>query len=359
MTSCDQSDDSIANQPLTAAAYLAGGDTEGFLLAAEPRLFIFPADHGKHPGFRNEWWYLTGNVESESGRQFGYQVTFFANAIRSEENQHCEEENAWCTSHVWMGHAAISDVQNQQHYVNEIFSRESPGLAGVQSDPFRVWIQDWQIISTSSDFPWELEILAEDFALSLHLAPAKDPVLQGDDGLSQKNEEPGNASYYYSLTRIKTSGQISLDGELIPVSGESWLDREWSTSALSANQSGWDWFSLQLNDGTELMYYQLRDLEGKSHPYSAGKTISLMGFDWTLTNSDIVLEEIQDWIAPDGTRYTTQWRMQFGNNDWLINALFQEQLMDLTFQYWEGAVNVTDYDSGEKIGVGYLEMVRE
>jgi len=355
---CDANDQAAAGQQISAAEILAGDGVAGYLRAEAPRTFSFPADHGPHPGYRNEWWYLTGNLETLEGRRFGYQVTFFSSAIRPQGENECGPDTTWCSNHIWMGHAALSDVQEASHHADEIFSRQEPALAGAKLDPFRVWIQDWQLFSTGNGFPWELEILADGFALTLSLSPLKQPVLQGDRGLSQKSPEPGNASYYYSLTRIDTSGQVRVNGETYSVSGSSWLDREWSTSALASDQSGWDWFSLQLEDGSELMYYQLRDLAGNAHPNSSGSMTSIMGTQTRVSPEQVRLTPISDWQAPDGTVYTTQWRMQAGENDWIIRSAFDDQLMDVTFQYWEGAVEVLDAGSEVTLGRGYLEMVR-
>jgi len=358
LSACSQQEPPGTQGRLTAAQVLASDDVAGFLRVTEPRRFTFPADHGRHPGYRNEWWYLTGNLETEQGEHFGYQVTFFASALRPDESNDCESDDTWCTNHLWMGHAAVTDSTAQMHYAAEIFSRQEPGLAGVQSSPWRVWIQDWQMFSAGNDFPWEVEVFAEDFALALQLEPLKEPVLQGDAGLSQKSPDAGNASYYYSITRLQTTGQVFINDQSHTVTGSSWLDREWSTSALAAVQSGWDWFSLQLDDGSEFMYYQLRDLDGNAHPNSSGNYTSLVGTQTPVSPGQVSLEELDDWTAPDGTRYTTRWRMTHDQHDWIIDAVIEDQLMAVTFQYWEGAVVVSDADSGEALGRGYLEMVR-
>lgn len=356
LSACSESGEMVTSRQPTAADMLASDNVSGYLRADKARQFSFPEDHGPHPGFRNEWWYLTGNLESEEGERFGYQVTFFSSQLRPQND--CADNSAWCTDRVWMGHAAISEVTGKQHHKAEIFSRENPGLAGASQSPFRVWIQDWQLFSATDSFPWELEIIEEDFAISLLLTPQKRPVLQGESGLSQKSSEPGNASYYYSMTRLDTAGQVHVDGKQHVIDGTSWLDREWSTSALGKDQSGWDWFSLQFNDGSELMYYQLRDLEGNAHPYSSGNLTTLIGGQIPVSRNEITLQETASWQAPDGTVYTTGWRMGYQDKSWLINAVFDEQLMDVTFQYWEGAVDIMEESTGSIIGHGYLEMVR-
>lgn len=357
LAACSEPDtDTTGTERLTAAAALAGGDVAGYQRVTGPRQFSFPEDHGRHPGYRNEWWYLTGNVDTEDGRRFGYQVTFFANALRPSADEACENTR-WCTDHVWMGHAAISDVTTGTHYAAELFSRESPALAGVSASPFRVWIQDWQLFSSAAGLPWELEVFADEFVLTLQLDAVKAPVLQGDAGFSVKSGEPGNASYYYSMTRLATRGQLHLGNKEFTVSGESWLDREWSTSALAADQSGWDWFSLQFDDGTELMYYQLRTRAGSAHPDSSGNFTSLLGTQTAITPEAMTLTPLETWQAPDGTTYDTAWRMQWNGSDWIVRAVFEDQLMDVTFQYWEGAVDVLDARTQSVVGRGYLEMV--
>lgn len=359
LVACGNRAEESSSARLSAADVLGNNDVKGFLRAEQPRLFSFPQDHGPHDGFRNEWWYLTGNVETQAGRRFAYQVTFFSTAIRSDEEDSCKTDvSAWCTNTIWMGHAAVSDVSEEVHYAAERFTRQEPGLAGARLNPFRVWLQDWKLFSGVDDFPWELEIFADDFVLSLSLSATKKPVLQGVNGLSQKSPEPGNASYYYSLTNLKTSGQLFLGGETYNVAGSSWMDREWGTSALAADQSGWDWFSLQFNEGQELMYYQLRKLNGDTHPGSSGNATSLMGTQTQIMPEQMQLEELNTWQAPDGTLYTTRWQMKYLNNDWIIQAVFEDQLMDVSFQYWEGAVDVIESSSGKEVGRGYLEMVR-
>ena len=333
---------------------MGGNDTAGFLRADAAREFSFPEDHGLHPGFRNEWWYLTGNLEDQNGRRFGYQVTFFSTTLKSDAQQN----TGWQSSRIWMAHAALSDVENKEHIALERFSRENPGLAGAQLNPFKVWLENWSLQSDSNDFPWHLNISDAAFSLSLELEPEKDLVLQGDAGLSQKSPEPGNASYYYSYTRLQSEGVININNEDYRVVGSSWLDREWSTSALADDQTGWDWFSLQFNDGQELMYYQLRDTLGLAHPSSDGSWTDQLARQTAIEPGDIRLQERQSWLSPQGVSYGTQWLMTYRGQRWLIRALFDEQMMDLSVPYWEGAVDIVDADSDTPLGQGYLEMVR-
>jgi predicted secreted hydrolase len=345
--------------PAESAAFdlnsvLGGSNTEGYLRADTPRDFSFPQDHGPHAGFRNEWWYFTGNVETAEGRRFGYQVTFFNASLPDAEER--PPSSAWRSERLWMAHVALTDVEGNEHYPRERFSRENPGLAGVALEPFHVWLEDWQVTGDSAG-QWHLRVEDETFALNLDLSASKPPVLQGVNGLSQKSPEPGNASYYYSLTRIATTGSIQLGDESFAVSGDSWLDREWSTSALGADQSGWDWFSLQFDDGQELMYYQLRDTTGAAHPNSSGNWTDTAAQQTLVEAEDIMLEETDTWTSPSGVAYTTAWNLQYAGNRWRVEAVVDDQLMALSIPYWEGAVDVLDA-SGERVGRGYLEMVR-
>ncbi len=335
---------------------LGGANTEGFLRADAPREFSFPADHGPHPGFRNEWWYLTGNLQTAEGRRFGYQVTFFNAAMRAPDI--AGTDSAWDSERLWMAHFAVTDVEAGTHQARERFSRENPGLAGARLSPFKVWLEDWTLVSETNDFPWQLRIADEDLALSLDLTSSKPPALQGENGLSQKSPAAGNASYYYSLTRMPAVGTLTIGDEVFEVSGNSWLDREWSTSALADDQTGWDWFSLQFADGEELMFYQLRTQSGEAHPNSQGNWTDRDGNQQLITTNNIGLDETSWWTSPAGVRYATGWRMQYRNQEWTIRAVIDDQLMDLSIPYGEGAVNVID-KQGATVGQGYLEMVRQ
>lgn len=357
VTACSpapQAEDNESAFEFDVNAVLGGDDTDGFLRAAAPRIFSFPQDHGLHPGFRNEWWYLTGNLEAENGQRFGYQVTFFSTSFASDT----ASTDGWQSPRIWMAHAALTDVANNQHTALERFSRENPGLAGAQLDPFKVWLENWSLSSVTNEFPWSLSLEDNAFNLQLSLTPLKEPVLQGNNGLSQKSPQIGNASYYYSLTRLHSSGEIVLDGVRYQVTGQSWLDREWSTSALADDQTGWDWFSLQFNDGQELMYYQLRDNNGNAHPNSDGNWTDVDAQQIPVSANNIVLIENENWISPAGISYTTEWIIKYAGQEWLVRALVDDQLMNLSVPYWEGAVEILDPVSGEVKGQGYLEMVR-
>ncbi|MEQ8514329.1 MAG: carotenoid 1,2-hydratase, partial [Chromatocurvus sp.] len=260
--------DRAPEDSLAVGEALGGTPAAGFARADSPRSFVFPADHAAHPAYRNEWWYLTGNLETADGRRVGYQLTFFRIALAPGTPA---SDSAWATHQVWMAHVAVTDVAAGEHRHAERYARGGAGLAGQSTQPFGVWLEDWRISGeTDGDFPWTIDVNAGDFALQLTITPLKSPVLQGDNGLSQKSAAPGNASYYYSITRLATRGEVRIGETTYPVTGMSWLDREWSTSALGDDQAGWDWFSLQLDSGNDLMVYRLRQKDGGTDPHSAG-----------------------------------------------------------------------------------------
>jgi len=341
---------------LDVASALGGEATAGFARARTPRQFRFPEDHNAHPDFRNEWWYFTGQVAADSGERFGYQVTFFRVALAPPGP---ERPSAWAARQLWMAHVAVTAIDGGHHWHEERFARDALGLAGQQAQPFRVWLEDWALSGGDGGrFPWQLAIETDAFELALSLEPLREPVLQGDGGLSQKSAEPGNASYYYSITRLATRGSITLDGEAHSVSGSSWLDREWSTSALGEDQAGWDWFSLQLDSGTDLMLYQLRNRDGGSDPHSAGLFLAGDGRQRTLNVDDFQLRPLRWWRAQSGARYPVAWRVYLPREglELVVEALLDDQAMATAVRYWEGAVEVRAARGGAAVGRGYLEM---
>jgi len=345
---------------LAVGTALGGGDSTGYQRAYQPRPFHFPADHGPHPDFRNEWWYVTGNLADAAGRRFGYQLTLFRIALAPVAPA---ADSAWRTNQVYMGHFALTDIAGRRHHGFERFSRGALGLAGARATPFRVWLEDWELAGTESDaFPMRLRARDGDLALDLTLQAGKPVVLQGDRGLSQKSADPGNASYYYSHTRLPTEGTVRLGEQSFAVRGESWLDREWSTSALGPDQTGWDWFALQLDDGRELMFYRLRRKDGGADPFSKGMVVAPDGQARPLHGNEVELQARGEWISPHtGDRYPAGWRLRLpGENlELTVTPTVADQEMRLTVRYWEGAVAVDGRAGDQKVGGrGYLEMTR-
>ncbi|MCW8889242.1 MAG: carotenoid 1,2-hydratase [Sedimenticola sp.] len=353
LTGCQESVDPV-QQTFSATQLLSNSEIEGFSRADHIRPFRFPEDHAAHPDYRNEWWYFTGNLNDQAGRRFGYQVTFFRFALKPPPAT--EHPSSWANNQVWMAHVAITDPQEKRHMAEEKRVREGPGLAGTTLNPLKVWVENWQLTESTKGFPWHVQINTQKMGIDLELTPTVGLVLQGDKGLSQKSAASGNASYYYSYPRLKSQGTITLAGTTYQVTGESWFDREWGTSALSSEQTGWDWFSLQFNSGESLMFYHLRDQQGKADTFSGGTWIDSKAKTARLSLDDVELTPVSWWESPAGIRYPTEWKMQLvpENRTLIVRAVLDKQEMDLSVRYWEGAVDVLE--QGRTIGRGYLEM---
>lgn len=341
----------------------AMGETkdEGFDKAVNKIKFNFPEDHGPHTGFKTEWWYYTGNLTTKDNKKFGYQFTIFRTALSKTKY---ERNSEWNSSQIYMAHFAVTDVSENEFFFEERFSRDGNKLAGAQSVPFRVWLEDWQIIETGEGKNYglpDLRITAknEKSEINFKLKSVKPAVMQGDSGLSQKGKQPGNASYYYSYTRLETEGNIIIDGKEFDVSGYSWMDREWSTSALSGDQKGWDWFALQLDDSTEVMYYQMRKNDGSTDIYSKGIIIGKDGTSRAIIKEDLVLNIEDYWTAPSGEKYPSGWRFIIPkeNIDLKITPAVRDQLMNVSIRYWEGSVMIEGIKNNSNVrGRGYAEL---
>ena len=343
------------SEPPSQLAGLLSADAEGYARALEPRAFEFPADHGPHPEFRNEWWYITGNLDSERGRRFGYELTIFRFSLAPDQP---ESASGWRTNQVYIAHLAITDVADERFLVAQRYSRGALGLAGASAQPFSVWIDDWRISEERPD-TWRLVADDGDFAIDVSLQMQKPPVLNGDAGLSQKSSEPGNASYYYSITRLSTEGRIRVADEEFRVSGLSWLDREWSTSALADNQVGWDWFALQFSDDSDLMFYGLRLNDGSQDPHSGGTFVDADGIATHLDRDDVEITILDTWDSPDGGTYPSRWRLRSAQLgiDVEVTPVLANQELFTTVRYWEGAVDVSGTRFGAPVtGRGYVEL---
>lgn len=344
---------SDADNGVTLLEGMGGDPDPGFERAIAVRPFVFPRDHGAHPGFATEWWYFTGNLFTDAGRRFGYQLTLFRVGLTPGEPA---ADEGWRTHQMYMGHLALSDIAAAEHRHAERFSRAAAGLAGAIADPLQVWLGPWSIRGTPGGaFPLTIDAATETFALQLTLGRGDKPVvLQGDRGLSQKSAAPGNASYYYSHTRLPTQGLVVIDDKRFRVSGNSWWDREWSSSALADDQAGWDWFALQLDDGRDLMFYRMRDRQGQAQRFSRGVLVEVDGTARELALADVSASPTRYWTNQNGARYPVAWQLQVPAHglDLNVETVFDDQSMDTTVAYWEGAVDV----SGSHSGIGYLEL---
>lgn len=349
-----------AERSAVAALTSSAVEAEGHARADRPRSFAFPTDHGPHPDFQTEWWYVTGNLAAADGRRFGFQWTLFRRALAPPtiDPDPGSRPSRWATRQLYMAHFAVTDAAAGRHLAAERFARGAVGLAGARAAPFAAWLEGWRLASRDEGALWplRLEAAAADFAIDLELGRGKPLVLQGDAGLSRKNALPGGASYYYSYPRLPAAGRIEIDGREIAVRGTAWLDREWSTSVLAPEQAGWDWFALQLDDGRELMVYHLRRTDGTVDPFSAGVVVAAEGAVRRLAATDFTLVVTDTWTSPrSGAVYPSRWRLRVpaAGLDLAIAPLVADQELDVSFRYWEGAVEV----AGSVAGRGYVELV--
>jgi predicted secreted hydrolase len=337
-----------------------GAQDPGWQPATPGYVFRFPADHASHPEYRIEWWYYTGNVDTATGRRFGYQVTFFRVGIVAAPRS----ASAWAVRDVFMTHVAISDPVGRRYRFAERLNRSGPGLAGARTDRYEVWNDDW---SAQLDAAGRhvLKTATTGVAVDLVLEPGKPPAINGRDGISQKGATPGNASHYYSLTRMPTAGSLSIDGERYEVTGTSWMDHEFGTSFLEAGQQGWDWFALHLDDGTDLMLYRLRREDGSRDPHSSGTLVRPDGRAVALVAADFTLQPAgPEFRSPaSGARYPVAWRLAVpreGLSLTVSTPLADQELRtgrSTGLAYWEGLVDVSGTGAGRPVrGRGYLEM---
>ena len=318
-----------------------GADVEGFATPTPNPEFVFPKDHGPHPDYRIEWWYITANLQGEDGTEYGLQWTLFRTALAPGEAE------GWRSPQVWFAHAAVTTPK--AHYASERFARGGIGQAGVEAVPFRAWIDEWML--EGADFEaMTLKATGADFGFDMSLDAQGPLVYHGADGFSVKSQE-GQASYYYSQPFFDIQGTLLLPEGEVPVSGKAWLDREWSSQPLSETQSGWDWFSLSFDSGAKLMGFQLRQSTGTG--YSASTWITPDGQTTAFPNGAFGAEPLQIHEVA-GRDVPTRWRVTLPDRgvDVTVDALNKDAWMGLTIPYWEGPVRI----KGSHAGVGYLEM---
>ncbi|MBO9310840.1 MAG: carotenoid 1,2-hydratase [Chloroflexus sp.] len=353
LTACSSPARPVVQATIGAIEAVNAGDIAGFERVVEPRPFIFPADHGPHQTFQTEWWYYTGNLTAENGRRFGFQLTFFRRALSPYLPA---RDSAWATNEVYMAHFAISDINGGRFYAFERFSRAAVGLAGASGNPFHVFLNDWSVEGSGPEgMTMRLRAAQDDVALDLVAVNSRPPVLQGNAGVSQKGSQVGNASAYYSLTRMVSSGTIRIGSVTYTVNGLTWMDREWGTSALEEGVIGWDWFALQLESGHDLMYYQLRAADGKPSPFVGGSLLLPDDTVIILGPGDVELEVTETWRSPrSGAVYPSGWYMRIPRYgiELKVTPALRDQELPTSVVYWEGAVEV----SGSMRGRGYVEL---
>jgi predicted secreted hydrolase len=343
----------------------AAGDS-GFLSVTGPCRLEFPRDHGPHPGFRTEWWYWTGNLKSETGRRFGFQLTFFRYQLTPFGGASAwpDPPSAWRSRQIYLGHAALSDLAGKRHFQSERAARQAFGLGGwVQWGPdITLFLRNWYAVVLPDAH--RLHAFGDDFDFTLEMKPAKAPVRHGIDGYSRKGTTPERASCYYSFTRLETTGTVTAGGKTYEVEGESWMDHEFSTAPLEPGTVGWDWFSLQLSDKTEIMLYLLRQEDGEVNPASSGTYIDASGALRHLEKGYFQVFVKDAWkSAKSGAVYPRRWSLSIPllgiDLDVSSNLADQEMRTAGTtgVTYWEGSVSVKGTKGGSPVeGHGYVEM---
>jgi predicted secreted hydrolase len=320
--------------------------------------FDFPRDHASHPDYRTEWWYYTGNVVSKEGRRFGYQLTFFRTGVVRKP----ATASRWAVRDLYMAHFAVSDIDNGKFYSFERINRAGIGWAGADDISYRVWNEDWEARLEGGDHL--LKAFDGGFQLDLRLTPAKPEVIHGINGVSRKGPSEADASHYYSITRFQAAGKIVAGGEEFDVTGLSWMDHEFGTRFLERSQIGWDWFSIQLDDGRDLMLFQIRREDGGRDPRSSGTLIDSAGRATHLGFNEFYLAPGARWRSTaSGADYPVEWRIEVPGDDLrlVIRAMLDDQELrteeSTGVTYWEGSVEAEGAAGERRLrGRGYLEM---
>jgi predicted secreted hydrolase len=336
---------------------LAPAEPLAFARATAPRAFRLPEDHGPHFEYQTEWWYYTGQLVTADERRLGFQLTFFRRGLSPGP----PPAAGLSTNQIYFAHFAVTDVTGERHASAERLSRGAAGLAGASGRPFRVFVEDWTADATSPDGAC-VRVQARDggLVLDLELAARKPLVAHGDRGLSPKSDEPGNASYYVGYTRMTARGRVGTDGTGTAVTGEAWFDHEWSTSALGPQAVGWDWWSLQLGDGRELMLFEIRRTDGSRETASGGTLVARDGSTRRLQAADFQITVVERWRSrTSGAEYPARWKARVPSEgiELDVEPLVSDQEMRTSFVYWEGAVSLSGASRGRPLtGCGYVEL---
>src|SRR6267378_3627949 len=325
-----------------------GMDADGFAAVVPGKTFAFPGDHGAHPDYRIEWWYVTANLVDSAGVIHGAQWTLFRQASRPGAQQ-----EGWANQQIWMGHAAVTRADT--HRYSEAFARGGVGQAGVEARPLLAWIDSWQMrgldqMRDDTIAPLELAASGADFAFALRLDADRALVLQGDAGYSRKSER-GQASYYFSQPYFKVTGGVTIDDEPVGVTGQAWMDREWSSQPLASDQTGWDWLALHLTSGEKLMLYRLRQKDGHNDLF--GNWIEPDGRSGEIASADNIITPTM-FTDIGGRKVPTGWSIVIPAHGLRIEStpLNAKAWMGTSFPYWEGPISF----AGSHSGLGYLEM---
>ena len=345
---------------------LAPASASDYRQVAGPCGLVFPRDHGAHPDYKTEWWYYTGNLRTPEGRHLGFQLTFFRSRIvpPGGGEDRPSPASAWRADNIILGHAAVSDITGGRFFHAREAARDAIGMAGAETLSGRT------VVTLKK---WSLEIGADrhrlsadtrDFGLNLTLRPEKPPVLHGDNGYSRKGSSPERASCYYSFTRLSAEGAITVGGTVFPVTGFAWMDHEFSTAPMEPGLVGWDWFSLQLSDGTEVMIYLLRTPDGSFHSASSGTFVDRDGRSRHIDRDELRVIPEADWESPHSRAvYPSKWRIDIEPLDLRLSVrvnLPDQEMADggaAGVVYWEGSVSFSGSRAGSPVaGEGYAEL---
>ncbi|HJR79895.1 MAG TPA: lipocalin-like domain-containing protein [Anaerolineales bacterium] len=331
----------------------------GFRAADGSRPLTFPEDFGAHEDFRTEWWYYTGNLQTPQRRHFGFELTIFRVSLLPPTVD-LPTDSEWYDRSIYFAHFAVSDIASEHFYAFERYSRPGPGLAGAQADPYRVWIEDWSILERAVGI-YQLQAAQEEVVLELTLTDEMGVVLHGESGYSRKGENASNASYYYSQPRLRADGFVQVGGTRYAVSGLAWKDHEFSTSVLEENQIGWDWFSLQFEDGPALMLFQLRERDGGIAAASSGTFIEANGIPQTVQNTEFEITVLDEWRSPHTQGvYPAAWQIRLNEPNCLLEVhpwMADQEIHFPAVTYWEGAVHFEGMCNRVPArGNGYVEL---
>jgi predicted secreted hydrolase len=359
LTSCVRATSPSSSVQVPEVQALSSQDSSGFAVADGSRTLSFPEDFGAHEDFRSEWWYYTGNLQTPEGLPFGFELTIFRVGLLPPTAE-IPSTSKWYGRSIYFAHFALSDLEANEFHAFERYSRPGPGLAGAQSDPYKVWLEDWNITEVKPGV-YRLQAEQDGINLDLTLNDELGVILHGENGYSRKGKDRGNASYYFSQPRLRTEGTVQVDGTNYVVSGLTWMDHEFSTSVLDPDQIGWDWFSLQFDEGPALMLYQLRERDGKISDASSGTYVDAQGNAQPINLSDFKINVKEEWrSAHTQAVYPAGWEIQINQPDCLLQArplMADQEVHFPAVTYWEGAVQFEGTCAGRDVrGKGYIEM---
>jgi len=356
----------IAGLLVTGFCALVRAGSTPYHQVTGPCSFEFPKDHGAHRGYRTEWWYYTGNMETQKGRRFGFQVTFFRTQIvpPNDPMRRPKVPSSWRTEQLYFAHAALSDVKEKEFYMGEQVARGAVGLAGEQreADSIQVFLGDWSVrIGSRAHL---LRVAFDEVALELRAVSRKGPIGHGDRGYSRKGVKPESASCYYSFPRLEVSGDVAVRGKTYAVTGTGWMDHEFSSAPLEKNLIGWDWFSLQLSNQSEVMLYLLRKETGGFSQASSGTFVGPLGKTHHLSREDFTVDVLKHWRSSrTEALYPAHWEIHMPSLGLALEVIPQMADQEMVTEkstgvtYWEGSVSVQGSASDTPVtGVGYVEL---